>query len=378
MAGGSHRLELEIELSLEHFDLSVNLCLERPSTGIFGPSGSGKTSLLESLAGLRRQARGSVIFDGEVWLSSRRHRYLPAEQRGVGWVPQEGLLFPHLDVRHNLLSGAPRGRRHGQAMAFDDIVDLLDLAPLLERRVTTLSGGERQRVALGRALGSAPRLLLLDEPLSSLDLPLRRRLLPLLRRVRAELTVPMILISHDPVEVQALCDELVVLQQGKVVAQGEPRRVLTEPQLFASTRQLSAMAEGGSYENVLSGRLIADDARGTVVEVDGGVALRTEPLAQPTAVGEERAGGREVLVGLRASDILIATERPRGISARNVLAARIVDLRDADGVVSVQLAAGVPPLIVQVAAETSAELGLAVGGDVFLLIKATACRVYGN
>lgn len=385
-SGRGYRLEIDVELPLEHFDLTVQVCLEQPSTAIFGPSGSGKTSLLECLAGLRHRARGTLRFNDETWLSTPQGRRLAAEARGVGWVPQDGLLFPHLDVRRNLLSGAargqgPAGRRehaHAAAMAFDDIVDLLELAPLLQRRVTTLSGGERQRVALGRALVSAPRLLLLDEPLSSLDVPLRRRLLPLLRRLRSELTVPMILISHDPVEVQALCDELVLLRDGRVVAQGEPRQVLIEPQHFAATRELSALAEGGSYENVLFGTVLDDNPLSAVVELAEGAVLRTEPLPK-RAAGELTVGQRrEVLLGLRASDILIATERPHGISARNVLPARIVALRADDGVIRVELASGMPPLVVQVAAETSAELGLEVGSHVFLLIKATACRVYGE
>ncbi len=382
-AAPSYRLEIDVELPLEHFELAVQVCLDQPSTAIFGPSGSGKTSLLECLAGLRRGVRGALRFNEQVWLSTAQGRRLSAEARGVGWVPQEGLLFPHLDVRRNLLSGAAGRRaggrrRQGPAMAFDDIVELLELAPLLERRVATLSGGERQRVALGRALGSAPRLLLLDEPLSSLDLPLRRRLLPLLRRLRSELTVPMILISHDPVEVQALCDDLVVLRRGRVVAQGEPRQVLVEPQHFASTRELSAMAEGGSYENVLAGTVIDDQGHIAAVELADGIVLRTEPPPRPASAVGGATQPRQVLLGLRASDILIATERPHGISARNVLPARIVALRAAEGVVTVQLAAGLPPLVVQVAAETSAELGIDVGSRVYLLIKATACRLYGS
>lgn len=373
-------LRVELELPLDRFDLRVNLHLEHSCSGIFGPSGSGKTSLLESLAGLRRGARGRIALDGVPWLDSRRGVHVAAERRGIGWVPQEGLLFPHLDVRRNLTSGHRRSPADGQAMAFDTMVELLELAPLLDRAVTTLSGGERQRVALGRALSSAPRLLLLDEPLSSLDLPLRRRLLPLLRRVRDELTVPMVLISHDPIEVQALCDDLVVLQGGRVVARGAPRSVLTDPRVFS-------LADEESYENVVTGHWVGDDdtapgAHGGWVELAPGVRLQTDRhglsggLSGAAASADEAR--EEVLVGLRASDILIATQRPQGISARNILSARLTELQPENGLLRVAVAESVPPLVVQVTQDTPHELGLRRGQEVFLVIKATACRVYGR
>lgn len=359
------RLEVALRLPLDRFDLQVELALESASVGVFGPSGSGKTSLLECLAGLRRTAQGRLTFDGETWLSTAAGRFLQPERRGIGWVPQDGLLFPHLDVRRNLTSGRRPQGDGGNEMALDAIVDLLELSPLLDRHVTTLSGGERQRVALGRALGSSPRLLLLDEPLSSLDLPTRRRLLPLLRRLRRELTVPMVLISHDPIEVQALCDHLVVLDRGAVVATGEPREVLTDPQIYA-------MAEVGGYENVLPGRLV--EHQGSTLGVDlGGVALHAEP---PQGLGGTTPR-RQVLLGLRADDVLIATRRPQGLSARNVLAARIEAIRPADGLITTTLAADIPPVMVQVTRETPQELGLRDGQEIFLVIKATACRVYG-
>ncbi len=371
-------LEVGVRLALDRFDLEVELAAEKPVTGVFGASGAGKTSLLEIVAGLRRGARGRLAFGGEVWLDSSARRFVPPERRRIGYVPQDGLLFPHLNVRQNLLAGERRAREGGQRPvdALASVAELLELGSLLERSVATLSGGERQRVALGRALCSGPRLLLLDEPLASLDLPLRRRLLPLLRRVRDQLTVPALLVSHDPIEVQALCDDLIVLSEGKVIARGEPRAVLRDPAVFP-------LAEREGYENVLPGRWVDDRPRGeagakntSLVPVRLGEGDEATELFVPR--GDVAAG--EVLVSLPANEIMIATERPRGLSARNVLPATITEIRSLDplGLVTAELGGGVPPVVVEVIETTPAALGLEVGGRVFLVIKATSCRVYGG
>ncbi len=363
-------LALSVRLALDRFDLEVELAAERPVTGVFGASGAGKTSLLEAVAGLRREATGRICLGDEVWLDSAAGRFVPPERRQIGYVPQDGLLFPHLDVRHNLLAGARRARRAGQnpGETLRTVAELLELEPLLGRAVARLSGGERQRVALGRALCSGPRLLLLDEPLASLDLPLRRRLLPFLRRVRAELTVPMLLVSHDPIEVQALCDEILVLERGRAIARGEPRAVLRDPEVFP-------LAEREGYENVLPGRLIEGAGSTSVVRLGDGAEGGEVPELIVPHVGT--AG--EVLVSLPANEIMIATERPQGLSARNVLAATVTAVRPLGhlGLVTAELGAGVPPVVVEVTETTPARLGLTVGGRVFLVVKATSCRLYG-
>lgn len=359
-------LEVDLRLPLDRFDLRVELATRRPVTGVFGASGAGKTSLLETVAGLRRGAAGRVTFGGEVWLDAAERRFVPPERRDIGYVPQNGLLFPHLDVRGNLLAGSKRARRTGRRSERDlaQIATLLELEPLLGRSVSTLSGGERQRVALGRALCSGARLLLLDEPLASLDLPLRRKLLPFLARVRRELTVPMLLVSHDPIEVQALCDELVVLSRGDVIARGTPRRVLTDPEVFA-------LAGEQSFENVFPGRLVRHRDGTSVVRIGAEVELVT--------LRGEGTAGEEVLVGLPASEVVIATVEPRGLSAHNVLPATVTDVRMAgsSGLVTAELADDVPPWTVEVVDTTPAQLGLARGRTVFLVVKATSCRIWG-
>ncbi len=360
-------LEVDLRLPLDRFELAVGFASRRPVTGIFGPSGAGKSSLLEAIAGLRPAARGVVRFGGDTWLDSAAGRRRPPERRRVGYVPQDGLLFPHLDVRGNLLAARrPRGSGPPREETLATVARLLELTPLLGRSVDTLSGGERQRVALGRALCSAPRLLLLDEPLAALDLPLRRRLLPFLRRVRAELTVPMLFVSHDPIEAQALGDELIVLREGRAIARGEPQRVLTDPEVFP-------LAEAEGFENVLVGRL-AGTAEGLRTVLLGSGA---EPVELRTVAGRGPAGS-EVLVGIPAHEILIAREPPRGLSARNVLPAEVVELRAVAGrwLVTAALGPGVAPVVVEVAEMTPRELGLGPGERVYLVIKATSCRLY--
>jgi molybdate transport system ATP-binding protein len=221
-------LAVRVTVPLAQFPLAVDFTAKRRVTGIFGPSGAGKTSLLHCIAGLKRKARGRIALDGEVWLDSERGIYVPPERRAVGYVPQDGLLFPHRNVRGNLLAGSARARHNGWNVAetLDTVCDLLEIGHLLDREVATLSGGEHQRVALGRAICSGPRLLLLDEPLASLDQPLQQRVLPFLQRVRDELALPMLLVTHNAAEVQALCEEMLVLRDGVLVAHGAVEEVL--------------------------------------------------------------------------------------------------------------------------------------------------------
>lgn len=365
----SLHLDIDIRLPLDRFELTVEESLERTTTGIFGPSGAGKSSLLEILCGLRRGAEGRIQVGEETWLDSAAGTFIPPERRRVGYVPQAGLLFPHWNVRRNLLAGSHRARGN-PAELLARVASLLELAPLLDRSVAHLSGGERQRVALGRALCSAPRLLLLDEPLAALDLPLRRRLLPYLRRLRNELEVPMLLVTHDPIEAQALCDELVVLREGAVLARGEPRRVLTDPAVFS-------MAREQGFENVLAGTVLKHHGGTTEVRLgEPGVTLQVSRL--------ESAVGSEVLVGLPASEILLANEKPKGLSARNILPATVREIRPLGhrALLTAELAAETTsataiPVTVELVETTPERLGLRTGARVFLIVKATSCRVYG-
>ena len=207
------KLELDgVRVPLAHFDLDVTAQLSSAATGIFGPSGAGKTSLLEAIAGLRRPRRGRIVLDGHVFDDGDVH--VPARRRRIGYVPQDNALFPHMSVLRNIRYGAADG-------PIDECVRVVEIEHLLARRVTTLSGGEQKRVALARALVTSPLLLLLDEPLAGLDRPLHGRILNYLQRIRDDLHVAMLYVTHDPEELAGIAQETVVLESGRVVGMGK-------------------------------------------------------------------------------------------------------------------------------------------------------------
>lgn len=205
----------DIRLPLAPFTLEVEATLTADVTALFGASGGGKTSLLDLIAGLRRAASAFIQLDDRVLTDTRQRIEVPTRDRRIGYVPQDGALFPHLSVRENLLYGYRSGD-----IELEHVVEVLEIGPLLDRGIGNLSGGEKQRVALARALLSAPKLLLLDEPLSALDQKLKRRILPYLQKVRGEFGVPMLYVTHYVGEAMALCDEVVVLERGRIVDQG--------------------------------------------------------------------------------------------------------------------------------------------------------------
>jgi molybdate transport system ATP-binding protein len=205
-------IALDFSLRQGSFTLDIHANLERPVTALFGPSGAGKTTVLDAIAGLRTPSSGSIRMEGRT-LFERGRVNLPPHRRHVGYVAQDVALFPHLNVRSNVLYG----RREGQKLSLETVAGMLEIEMLLDRRVPQLSGGEKQRVALARALMSAPELLLLDEPLAAVDVERRRRILPYLERVRDELRVPIVYVTHDPAEARQLASEVIVLENGRMV-----------------------------------------------------------------------------------------------------------------------------------------------------------------
>jgi molybdate transport system ATP-binding protein len=205
-------IALDFSLRQGSFTLDIHANLDRPVTALFGPSGAGKTTVLDAIAGLRTPSSGSIRIEGRT-LFERGRVNLPPHRRHVGYVAQDVALFPHLSVRSNVLYG----RREGQKLSLETVAGMLEIEMLLDRRVPQLSGGEKQRVALARALMSAPELLLLDEPLAAVDVERRRRILPYLERVRDELRVPIVYVTHDPAEARQLASEVIVLENGRMV-----------------------------------------------------------------------------------------------------------------------------------------------------------------
>lgn len=362
-------LEIDLQVPLDRFSLEVTWSSTSASLGVFGPSGSGKTTILEALAGLRSAARGTIRFGGHTWLDSARGISLPPETRGVGYVPQDALLFPHMDLIGNVLAGRLRALRAGRrALDPDRVLEVLELAPLRNRRVKTLSGGERQRAALARALCSAPDLLLLDEPLAGLDLALRRRILPYLARVREEFGLPTIHVSHDPAEIGLLCDEVLALDTGRALAVGRPADLFMDPRVLPV-----ALSEG--FENLLAGRVLSLDDGAAVVEVDPALTL--------TIPGDGLLEGRRVTVGVRAEDLILSVGEPERLSAQNRIAGTIVEVRVPAGgagpvMVIVRVGRNRTPIVAAVTRRASEQLELAPGRSVHLIVKAHSFHVLAS
>ncbi len=354
---------LKCSMPLGDFSLDIDVSFRSQVTSIFGPSGAGKTSLLDAIAGIRRISSGEIEIEERVLFSSARGINLSPQERSIGYVPQETALFPHLTVRKNITFGARRGGR-GAGMAsinVGHVTELLEIAHLLERPVTRLSGGECQRVAVARAILSRPQLLLLDEPLASLDVGLKERIIPYLRRVREEFAIPMIYVSHNPTEVLSLADWVVMIKRGKVVTQGVPRDVLT------SEPVLSGLDED-QLENVFDAELIESDLGGgrSKVRLPSGLELFIPYTVSP--------GKTFFQIGIRGDDIMVATTRPDGISAANVLKGTIRAIETVQGQSILRIDAGVT-FYVRLTYAAVERLTLRDNLDIFLIIKARSCLI---
>ncbi len=341
-----------ISLPLAQFTLEVEVEMHRHVTAIFGPSGAGKTSLLDLIAGLRAARSAFIQLDGTVLTDSAKHFSVPPHQRGIGYVPQDLALFPHLSVLRNLLYGQKSGGANDPAFRFEHVAEVLEIQPLVARGVTELSGGEKQRVALARALLASPRLLLLDEPLASLDAPLKAKIIPYLARVRDEFRIPMLCVTHDRFEALALADEIVVLQDGKVRQTGPVSEVFTRP------------------ANAEVARLVAVETLqpGTIMGVNDGLATVSVNRIILTALAPA-AGSREVFVCIRGEDVVLQRDPTVTSSVRNRLSARVVALSPEGALVRVELDAGFP-LFALVTRAACTELALREGETITALIKA--------
>lgn len=348
----------ELVLDLPGFRLEARLDLPgRGVTALFGPSGSGKTTLLRCLAGLERP-QGRLEVQGELWQGSGT--FLPPHRRAVGFIFQEASLFPHLDVRGNLAYGMRRaGPAPGGLGGFDAVVGLLGLEALLERRPDRLSGGERQRVAIARALLTAPRVLLMDEPLASLDLARKNEILPYLERLHAELEIPVLYVSHAADEVARLADHLVLMEAGRTVLQGPLAELLARVDLPVRLgEEVGAVFEGTVAERDPEWHLARIDFDG------GGLWARDSGAAV----------GRRVRVRILARDVSVAASRHDDASFLNLLPARVTACADEDdpALTLVQLRIGGTTLLARLTRRSVQRLGLAPGREVWAQIKAVA------
>jgi len=353
---------LQCRIPLADFELELDASFQARVTSLFGPSGAGKTTILDAIAGLRGIAAGEIEINGKTLVSTKRGINLFPQARGVGYVPQEGALFPHLSVKKNILFGAGRGLHAKKTKAFttDHVIGVLEIGNLLERPVTKLSGGEAQRVALARAILSHPRLLLLDEPLAALDIGLKERILPYLGRVRDEFSIPIIYVTHNMSEVLSLADWVLMIRRGRLIAQGVPRDIL------ASARAISTM-EDDTIENVFNVAVAESDRDG------GRSKIRTEAGLELFVPYLEESGGR-FQVGISADDILVGTQRPEGISAANVFPGKIRKVESIKDQVVLTVDAG-DSFYVRLTPSAVARLGLREETAVFLIIKTRSFRM---
>lgn len=353
-------LSIHTTRELAHFTLDVQVDCPYTVTAVFGPSGAGKTSLLNLVAGLLRPDHGIISIDGDLLFSSKQDIDLPPERRRVGYVFQDDLLFPHLTVQQNLRYGydlLPTGARRFRV---DRIVDLLELGSLLNRRPGLLSGGERQRVALGRAILASPRLLLMDEPLASLDQGLKNRIIPYLRHIRSDLGIPILYVSHSVAEILQLTGQVIVLRQGRVLACGDFFDIAQQPDVLP-------LMEAHGFENVLPVDVVANDRTQGITRI----RYRDRELKVPLC---DRPPGSRVFIGIRANDIILCRQRPEGLSIRNAIKGCIQDINTVDGKQLVYVDVG-KRLAVEITPEAVRELDLHPGDPVVCLVKTHAIRV---
>ncbi|MBO9100360.1 MULTISPECIES: molybdenum ABC transporter ATP-binding protein [Rhizobium] len=354
-------LTVNIRHRLGAFALDAAFTAEGGVTALFGRSGSGKTSLIRSIAGLIHPDHGHVALDGRVLTDTDQNIFVPRHRRRFGYVFQEARLFPHLSVRHNLGYGRWFAPKTTDRDDFDSVVDLLGLGPLLERRPGKLSGGEKQRVAIGRALLSNPRLLLMDEPLAALDEERKAEILPYLERLRDETKIPIVYVSHAIAEVARLASRVVLLRDGHVEAVGSAVEVLSLPSTAegAERREAGVLLEG-RIDSISQTHLLST------------VALKTAKLQVP---GTGFPVGRMVRIHVPARDVMLATVRPEGLSALNILEGTITWIGVvANGALEVRLNCGGDPILSRITQLSGERLRLAVGMTVFAVIKTVALQ----
>ncbi|MDP1657188.1 MAG: molybdenum ABC transporter ATP-binding protein [Hylemonella sp.] len=363
MSGG---LQLTARLERTGFTLDVDLHL--PARGVsvlFGPSGSGKTSCLRVLAGLEPQAQGVVRVDGELWQDSAQRVMRPVHQRALGYVFQEASLFDHLSVRDNLMYGfqrtPPAARRH----AWDHGLELLGIAHLLERSPLDLSGGERQRVAIARALATSPRVLLMDEPLASIDAARKNEILPWLEQLHAQLDIPVVYVTHSSDELARLADHVVLLGEGRALCSGPVMELMTRLDL--------PLARGDAAAALIEAHVVGHSPEDCLSELafDGG------RLLLPQTSSAVLPQGTPVRVRIQARDVSLSLQAPEHSSVLNVLSATVVEVvDDAPGQVLVGLRLGHGPtaarLLSRISQLSARRLGITPGQAVFVQIKGVA------
>ncbi|MFN2349128.1 MAG: molybdenum ABC transporter ATP-binding protein [Thioalkalivibrio sp.] len=351
-------IDLHFDLRRPDFHLDIHSQIPvRGVTALFGRSGCGKTTLLRCIAGLEPAARGRLLVDGQTWQDD--NIFVPAHKRPVGYVFQEGRLFPHLSVQGNLDYGYRRIPVSERVVLPEEVIDLLGLDSLLERRPAVLSGGQRQRVAMGRALLTSPRVLLMDEPLAALDAISKAEILPYLERLHDELSIPVLYVSHSIDEVMRMADHMLLLEDGRLRAEGPLRELTTRGDLpLARAEEAAALLEAQVLEH-------DDEDHVSILGING---------ARLTLLREDLPVGRKVRVSIHARDVSIALSPPRDISVLNCLPVTVRHIHEETrpGETLLTLDVSGQPLLARITRRSLRALGLEPGMQVHALIKAVA------
>jgi len=350
------KLRLDIEKQLGAFHLEADFTIEGERIGLFGPSGCGKSTLVGLVSGLHRPDRGAILLDGETLFDSRSRINIPVEHRRIGMVFQLPHLFPHLNVRKNLLFGYRRCAQEHRRITLESVVGVLQIEHLLERGVRNLSGGERQRVAIGRAILSNPRLLVMDEPLTGLDDSLKFQIIPFLKSVSETFQIPYLFISHSLLEMRIMTDKVLNVAGGQIAGQ------MTAEELARTCMGNSAAGYTNLLEMRFSRRLFSLQVYnwgGLELFVSGGSDLP------------------EALFELSSTDIILFKRHPEAISARNLLQCRVADVFETGYRLGVELDCKGNRLIAEISRQAAEDLGITEGVESYAAIKATAFRRLG-
>lgn len=352
-------IEIDVGLARANFTLAVKFSAGEGITALFGESGAGKSTVLHLVAGLLKPDRGRIIVNGTVFTDIAQGIFLPSHRRRIGYVFQDALLFPHLSVRQNLTYGRWFTKPDANGITLAQVTELLGIGALLDRRPTTLSGGERQRVAIGRALLASPHVLLMDEPLAALDIDRKREIIPYIQRLRDELKLPILYVSHAIEEVARLADRVILMAQGEVTSDGPPQHVLSPKAGPGDDRfaRVSILTTGHpSYD---------PDYQLTQV---------SHPAGSITLAGRLIPQDGPIRVVIRATDVTIALSKPRELSIRTALRGKVAGVSEPLGavvMVEVELEGG-EILAAAVTRKAVDELGLGEGDQVHCLVKSVS------
>ncbi len=353
-------IEVSCRLVRPRFVLDASFRAPNGCVALFGPSGSGKSTIVRLLAGLERPERGRIVIGGRTLVDTEARIDVPVHKRRVGLVFQDGQLLPHLSVRQNLEYGRSFAPRDARVLPFDAVVNLLGIGHLLKARPATLSGGERQRVSIGRALLAAPRLLVMDEPLASLDSARKLEILPFVERLRDELALPIVYVSHAVEEVARLANTVVRMSEGRVIAEGTPSEVIGASVRDAGDAPFPRLS-------FISAKVVRE-------QPEFSVAILSHPAGEIVLPGSTSRAGDTVRIAIAATNVALATEKPRGLSVRTRLQGCIRQIEDSAGPsvhVTVELTGG-DRIVASLTRLAVADLGLTEGRDVFALVKAVA------